>query len=447
MAFATTIDVPALIDRQPIGRFQIHMVVLCFAVLVVDGYDALAIGNVGPVVAQALHIPRPALGPVFSAGVFGVMLGSLLFGSLADWLGRRRMIIASTVFFGVCTLLTVRAKSVESLLALRFATGLGLGGAFPNTIALMSEFAPRRARATLVTLMQTGFGAGAALSGVVVAWLVDTYGWKTVFYAGGAIPLLLTPFLVARLPESIGFRVIKGESPNAIAALLLKINPRLQFAPQTTFVVREENRGGAPVFHLFRDGRALGTTLLWIACFANILALSFLVYWLPTLINSLGIPVRQAVWSAVLYHGGGIVGGVVIGRLADLRGTYRVLPIVLAAGAIVTALAGAVGAVLPLILTLSLGMGFCIAGGQIGLNALSGAYYPTYMRSTGVGWALGIGRSGAVAGGLLGTLLLAWRWSLHAIFLMDGFFALCAATAILLMSLSLRTKSAAPAPA
>jgi len=441
MGSATPIDVPALIDHQPLGRFQFQTLILCFAVLVMDGYDALAIGNVGPSLAKALHISRPALGPVFSSGFFGLMLGTLLFGTLADWLGRRRVIIGSAVFFGVCTLLTVKVTSVERLVILRFVTGLGLGGALPNTIALMSEFAPRRARATLVTLMQTGFPFGAAFSGVIVAWLVDKYGWMTVFYVGGGAPLVLALLLVARLPESVRFLILKGGRAVAVSALLSKVNPRLQFSPQPTFVVNEENRKGVPVLHLFSEGRALGTVLLWIAFSANLLTLTFLASWLPTMINSIGIPVRQAVWSNVVYQGGGIVGAVFLGKLADLHGAYRVLPSTFVSGAIFVSLAGLMGSSLPPILALSLAMGFCIAGGQIGLNAFAAANYPTYIRSTGAGWASGIGRSGTVFSGLLGTLLLARHWSFVAIFLTNGFFALCAAAAIFLMGLSQRKKA------
>jgi AAHS family 4-hydroxybenzoate transporter-like MFS transporter len=435
MVSAAVIDVPALIDEQPIGRFHIQTLILCFVVLVLDGYDTLAIGNVGPSLARTLHIDRPALGPVFSAGFFGLMIGTLLFGTLADWLGRRRMIIAGVAFFGACTLLTARVTSVDSLLILRFVTGLGLGGAFPNTIALMSELAPRRARATLVMLMQTGFPVGAALSGIIVSGLVDKYGWMTVFYLGGVVPLLLTPFLYAFLPESIRLLALKGGSTDAVAAILSKINPRLQFAPHATFVVSEESRMGVPVFHLFTEGRAFSTALLWSAFVANLLAIGFLVSWLPTLVNSTGIPVRQAVWSNVVYQLGGIVGAVLLGKLIDLRGPYRILPINFVTGAMLVSLAGLAGSSLPLILTLSLGMGFCISGGQIGLNALAGAYYPTYIRSTGAGWAHGIGRSGTVLSGVLGTLLLTRHWPLTTIFLTDGFFVLCAAAAVVLMDL------------
>ena len=440
-ALATTIDVTALIDRQKIGSLQIRALVMCFAVLLTAGYDLLAIANVGPILTEALHIDGSALGPIFSAGFFGMVLGGLLFGPLADWLGRRRMIIASAIFFGLCTLLTGFATSVNGLLALRFLTGLGLGGAIPNTIALVTELAPHRARATMVTVTQAGFAVGAALSGVIVAWLVDAFAWRTVFYLGGIVPLLLTPILFASLPESIRFLMLKGGSTEAVTAILSRIDPQLRLTPDAIFVGHEEHRKGVPILHLFGEGRALGTTLLWIAFIANLLALNFLASWLPTLVTNSGLPARQAVWSAVLFHGGGIVGAVALGRLADLRGAYRVLPIALFAGAILTSVAGFVGSSLGLILIVSLGMGFCIAGAAIGLGAVAGAYYPTYIRATGAGWATGIGDTGSVLSGVLGTLLLTTQWSIPAIFLANACVAVCAAVAIFLMGLSRQRKS------
>jgi AAHS family 4-hydroxybenzoate transporter-like MFS transporter len=438
VASQRTIDVPALIDRQKVSSFQIRTAVLCFAVLLMAGYDLLAIANVGPVLADALHIDRSTLGPIFSAAAFGMMLGGLLFGPLADWLGRRRMIIVSAIVFGLCTLLTVFATTVDGLLVLRFLTGLGLGGALPNTVALVTELVPHRVRATMVTATQAGFAVGAALSGVIVAWLVDAFGWTTVFYLGGIAPLLLTPLLLAILPESIRFLMLRGGSTGAVAAILSRIDPQLRLTPDAIFAGHEESRKGVPMLHLFGEGRALGTTLLWIAGIANLLALNFLANWLPTLVTNAGLAVRQAVLSAVLFHGGGIVGAVVLGRLADLRGAYRVLPIALFVGAVLISLAGFVGPSLALILVLSLGMGFCIAGSAIGLGAVAGAYYPTYIRATGAGWATGIGDTGSVLSGALGTLLLTAQWSIPAIFLADAFFALCAAVAILLMGVSQR---------
>jgi len=441
----TTIDVSSLIDRQKFAGLQIRLLVLCYTITLTDGYNLLALGNVAPVLAQALHIAKPSFGLVFSVGSFGAMLGALFAGPLADRLGRRRVVIASTMVCGIFAFLTARVTSIEGLLLLRFATGLGLGGALPNTAALMSEFAPGRARGTVITLMQTGFAVGAALSGVIVAWLVDAYGWRTVFYVGGLVPLLLTPLLVAWLPESIGWLVVKGAPASTVAASLVKINPQLRFAPGTTFIMREEHRPGVPVFQLFREGRAVGTTLLWIAFVTNVVAVNFLAVWLPTLITIAGMAVRIAAWAAVGFHVGSIVGAVLLGRLADLRGAYRVISINLATGAVVVWLAGLAGSLSALVLVLSFGMGFCIAGGQFSLSIVSTGYYPTYIRATGVAWAFAIAQPGAVFSGVLGTLFLTWRWSFPTIFLVDGAFALCAAAAIFAMGALQHLRAAAGA--
>jgi AAHS family 4-hydroxybenzoate transporter-like MFS transporter len=190
------------------------------------------------------------------------------------------------------------------------------------------------------------------------------------------------------------------------------------------------------VFHLFREGRALGTTLLWIAAFTNVLALHFLASWLPTLITTGGMALRIAVWAVIAFHLGSIVGAVLLGKLSDIRGVYGVLSVNLATGAVIICLAGLVGRSAPLLVALSVGMGFCIAGGQFCLAILPSIFYPTYIRATGVAWASAAAEPGGVMSGLLGTLLLTWRWPLPTIFLVDGFFPLCAAAAVFLMGAS-----------
>ena len=430
------IDLLALIDEQEFGPSQIRLVALCFAIMVTYGYNLLAIGVVAPSLAQALHIPKASLGPIFAAEGFGAMIGAALAGPLADRIGRRRLVIASTVSYGTCALLTARATSAGQLPLLLFAAGLGLGGAYPNAIALMSELAPRKVRATMIATMQTGFPLGAASSGVVSAWLVDKYGWRFVFDVGGLGPILLAPMLLAWLPESIGWLFSKGARSSTIISALSRVNRQARFPLGTTFFIGEERRAGPPLFHLFRDRRAVGTTLLWIAFFTNTIAVNFLAVWLPTLITIAGMTVRVAAWAAVAFHTGSVVGALSIGRFADLRGVYRVLPVALAAGAIVAWLTGLAGSSPPRMLALSAGMGFCIAGGQFGLGIAAASYYPTHIRATGVSFAFVFAKPGTVASSLLGTVFLAWRWSLPLIFLADGTFALCAAAAIFVMCVS-----------
>ena len=206
------VDVVEFIDQQPVGGFQIRLLATCAAVLFLDGFDTQAIGYVAPALVREWGLTKGALGPVFSAGLFGLMIGALLFGPLADRIGRRKIIVFSTVAFGLGSLATAFIPDVNSLLAIRFLTGLGLGGAMPNAIAMTSEFSPRRRRATMVMIMFCGFSVGAALGGLLAAALIPDFGWRSVFIVGGAAPLLLAPILALRLPESVRFLVLTGHA-------------------------------------------------------------------------------------------------------------------------------------------------------------------------------------------------------------------------------------------
>ena len=256
------IDVADFIDRQPVGGFQLRLLLTCAAVLFLDGFDTQAIGYVAPALAREWGLTKGALGPVFSAGLFGLMIGALLLGPLADRIGRKRIIILSTLAFGICALATAFVHDVNALLAIRFLTGLGLGGAMPNAIAMTSEFNPRRRRATMVMIMFCGFSVGAALGGLLAAALIPHFGWRSVFVVGGVAPLLLVPILALRLPESVRFLALTGRADEEVAGLLRSISPTAVFAPATRFVVQEPELPGIPVVHLFRDGRTPVTLLL-----------------------------------------------------------------------------------------------------------------------------------------------------------------------------------------
>src|SRR6202163_4670505 len=291
---AAPIDVAEFIDRQPVGGFQIRLLLTCAAVLFLDGFDTQAIGYVAPALAREWGLTKGALGPVFSAGLFGLMIGALVFGPLADRIGRKKIIIFSTLAFGLGALVTVFVQDVNTLLAIRFLTGLGLGGAMPNAIAMTSEFNPRRRRATMVMIMFCGFSVGAALGGLLAAALIPHFGWRSVFIIGGIAPLLLAPILALRLPESVRFLALTGHANQRVAELLGLINPKAAFAPATQFVVHEPVLAGMPVQHLFREKRTLPTLLLWVVFFMSLLDLYFLTNWLPTVLNDLGASVSAS---------------------------------------------------------------------------------------------------------------------------------------------------------
>src|SRR6267143_914710 len=231
------VDVAEFIDRQPVGGFQIRLLLTCAAVLFLDGFDTQAIGYVAPALAKEWGLTKGALGPVFSAGLFGLMIGALIFGPLADRVGRKKIIIFSTLAFGLGTFATAFVSDVNTLLVIRFLTGLGLGGAMPNAVAMTSEFNPRRRRATMVMIMFCGFSVGAALGGFLAAALIPQFGWRSVFVVGGVAPLLLVPILALRLPESVRFLALTGRANERVAQLLTFISPKAAFAPATRFVI------------------------------------------------------------------------------------------------------------------------------------------------------------------------------------------------------------------
>jgi len=430
---ASTIDVAEFIDAQPVGGFQIRLLLTCAAVLFFDGFDTQAIGFVAPALAREWGVTKVALGPVFSAGLFGLMIGALLFGPLADRVGRKKIIVVSTLAFGLGALVTAFVHDVGSLIVIRFLTGLGLGGAMPNAIAMTSEFNPRRRRATMVMIMFCGFSIGAALGGLLAAALIPQFGWRSVFVFGGVAPLLLAPILALRLPESVRFLALRRGADARVAQSLLLVNPRAIFAPATRFVVDEPELSGIPVQHLFTSGRTVPTLLLWVVFFMSLLDLYFLSNWLPTVLNDLGASLSQAAAIGSMLQVGGVVGTITLGSVID-RFSFRALALVYFAAVFAVGAIGQLGHSTVLVTVAIFAAGFCIVGGQIAANALAAGYYPTSVRATGVGWALGIGRVGAIVGPLIGGALLDMKWSAGEVFLAAAVAALCAALAAFALS-------------
>jgi len=422
------IDLADFIDRQPVGRFQLRLLLGCAAVLFLDGFDTQAIGYVAPALAKEWGLSKGALGPVFSAGLFGLMIGALVFGPLADRIGRKKIIVLSTLAFGLGALITAVVSDLNALLVIRFLTGLGLGGAMPNAIAMTAEFNPQRRRATMVMFMFCCFSMGAALGGLLAAWLIPQFGWRAVFIVGGLAPLLMVPILILRLPESVRFLATRGHAPERVAALLRQISPRTAFAPGVEFVVREAHLAGLPVAHLFREGRTPVTLLLWVVFFMSLLDIYFLANWLPTVLNDLGASVSKAVLIGSMLQVGGVVGTFALGSVID-RFSFRALALVYFVAVFAVGAIGQLGHSALLVSLAIFAAGFCVVGGQIAANALAAGFYPTSVRATGVGWALGMGRVGSIVGPLVGGMLLAAKWSTAAVFLAAAGAALCAALA------------------
>ena len=429
-----TVNVAEVIDGQPVGTFQIRAFLLCAAVLFVDGFDVQGITYVAPAISQAWGLTRGAFGPTFSAGLLGVMLGALLLAPLADRIGRRSVIIYSCVAFGLFTLLTVWVTSLDTLLVLRFFTGLGLGGALPNAIGLASEYAPRKHRASIVMFVSSGISLGAIAAGRAVAWLIGAFGWQSVFVVGAALPLLLAALLFAGLPESIRFLAVLPKGQAEAMRLVGKIKRELTLEPQKQVVTNDGDGGKASVVHLFRQHLGQPTVLLWIAFFMSLLNVYLAISWLPTSLNASGFTITQAAVITSWYHAGGVIGTYALGLLMDKLGVRTVLIfafLLALAGFYTFATVSGLGQWSTTLLLMATGFG--VIGGQVGIVTLASMIYPVAIRSTGLGWALGVGRVGSIVGPTVGGLMLATGLDARHVYYVCIVPALVAAVAIALV--------------
>ncbi|HXI29796.1 MAG TPA: MFS transporter [Vicinamibacterales bacterium] len=404
----TVLDVRRFLDQQPVSRFQLRVAALCAALVFMDGFDAQVMGFVAPALSGDLHIPRVALGTVISSGVFGMMIGALSFGPLADRWGRKPVLVACAATFAVGALLTAGAASVQQLTACRVFTGLGLGGAMPNAIALTSEYMPARSRNAAVMTMFCGFSLGSACAGWVAAACIGRFGWRSVFLIGGSIPILLALLAIAVLPESIRFLVLKGGQQTRIAGYLSRIAPGAA-RPDEVVAGEDAPRSGSPAIgQLFAGGRAGVTLLLWTMFFMNLLNLWFLNNWLPTIMHDAGMSIETASLITSLFQLGGLIGSLTLAGLWGRNLAFGPLAAIYASAALCILLVGEAGASIPLLVPGVFAAGISVIGGQTASNALAADFYPTAIRATGVGWALGIGRVGSMLGPILGGILLSY---------------------------------------
>ncbi|MFP5406173.1 MAG: MFS transporter, partial [Gammaproteobacteria bacterium] len=275
----------------------------------------------------------------------------------------------------------------------------------------------KRKRVTLMMLVSCGFTVGAVLGGLLSAFMIPRWGWQSVFYFGGIFPLILVVLMYFLLPESMQFLVLRGRHPERVGAFLKRIDATVRIDERTRYLVHEVKQSGATVVELFRHGRAKTTALLWAVNFLNLLNLYFLSNWLPTIAASAGLSASNAVLVGTSLQVGGVIGTLAMGPIIDRVGFMRVLvPSFLVAGVAIT-LIGQAGIPLALLFVIVLIAGFCIVGGQPAVNALAATYYPTTLRSTGVGWSLGVGRVGSVVGPVLGGELIRLNWSDSALFI------------------------------
>ena len=429
------LDVVALIETRPIGPAQWIVIGLCALVAMLDGLDLQSIGLAAPAMGAQLHIAPQAFGMVFSAALAGLALGAFLLGPVADRVGRKRVLVAATFCFGVFTLATAYAGSLPELLTCRFLTGFGLGGAMPSFISLGSEYVAKARRTAVVSLLWAGFPLGGVVGGLLGSRIIPAYGWQSIFLVGGVLPILLSIILAIALPESVSFLVATGKSRDRIGRTLRRIFPDVTTTGETRFELVRESAPRATVLELFGSGRAAGTLLLWASFFFAFMILVTNSAWSPILLRRVGIAAEQSALALALFNFGSLFGSAAAGMLLNRFGILRVLPPTLVLGALAYAMVGWSAPSFGSVMMAEGLFGLLLGCASSGLIALSAIYYPVAIRSTGVGWATGMGRLGSFVGPLAVGQMVGAQWDVPAVFAVLGGSVLIGAVASALMAL------------
>jgi AAHS family 4-hydroxybenzoate transporter-like MFS transporter len=431
MSDPTRVNVKAFIDQRSMSSRQSLLLVLCFLVVAIDGMDVAVMGFLAPSILHEWGVSRAAFGLVMSAAPLGLVLGALIAGPMSDRFGRKLVLTASVLLFGVFTAGTSFAHDLTEMAVLRLLTGLGLGAAMPNSTTLLSEYVPERSRSLLVAIMFTGFNLGSGAVGFLVAWLEPQIGWRSILQLVSALAILLVPVLLALLPESARFLVVRRRAAAEIAGVLGRIC-RTSFAPGTEFDAPEPPvKTRTPIRVLISADYGAMTIALWVTYFMGLLVIYLLTGWLPTLIKDAGLSVSTAANITALFQISGTAGAILVGWAMDRARPTRIIAIAYVFGAACILGVGTAGPRSAWLGLLVAAAGFGMSGAQTGLNAFAPSCYPTMARATGVSWMLGMGRFGSILGSSIGGVLLSMGWGFAAIISLLAVPAVLAGVAVL----------------
>jgi AAHS family 4-hydroxybenzoate transporter-like MFS transporter len=425
------VNITEVVENQDMGWFPLSMFLLCCLVMLADGFDNQAINYAAPAIIEEWGINRALMTPVFNISIVGWMSGSIVFAMLADRIGRRPSTLLAVLLFGAFTLAIPLASNLYELGALRFLAAFGVGGAMPMAIALVSDYAKTKSRGLRITLMYLGYTVGSSGGGILAAELIPQFGWRSVFYVGGVGALFVGALLLAGLPESVRYLVLRLPADSRIYDYARKLKPSAGFDPQTTFVIDETIKKGVPVSHLFTEGRSMMTVFLWLALGFSFFTHFFLSQWLTTLLTpELGF--ANAARTQALFQLGAAF-AFIFGFLIDKQGVPVMTLTMILAALPVAAVGVVTGAGAPITMAMALASGILVLGGNIGLNAISSMIYPTFIRSTATGAAFAVARIGAILGPAIAGYLIYLKTPLDTIFMVGALPMLAAGAACFML--------------
>lgn len=413
-------DITRTIRHSDMTPFQVTAVGICLLINMIDGFDVLAISFVAPEIARQWALPPAELGILFSIGLAGMVIGALFIGPLADRIGRRRQILACLVVISAGMLASAAAQNLVQLAAVRLITGLGVGGILASINTMTAEYSSDKRRKLAISLLQAGYPVGGILAGLISAFLLASHGWRSVFVFGGVLTAAMIPLVYLRLPESLEF-LVSRRGPGALDAVN-RLLARLGHSPVSE--LPQPERGPAArrsgIGELFSAEFLFATLSIWLCFVVAMSAWYFAISWTPKVLVDAGLSVNEGISGGLLLSLGAVVGGIALGFLSSRFSIHRLVAVFMLLGAAGLALFGQLATHLGIMLVVAFGIGWFLAGCMVGLYAIVPEIYPARVRSTGTGWALGIGRLGAVMGPYVAGLMIAAGWDRSVYYPMLG---------------------------
>ena len=318
-----TTNAEQMVEKAKFNKFHGMLLFWGALLMLFDGYDLVVYGAVVPTLMEEWGISSVQAGMYGSYALFGMMFGALIFGTLADKLGRKKIIMICVFIFSLFMLLAALAPTPEIFGLFRFITGLGLGGMMPNVIGLISEYSPEGTRSRMIATIMAGYSVGGVAAALLSMLLISNFGWESVFFFG-ALPLLFLPFLAKSLPDSVGSLVAKNDY-KGIQKILVKVNPAYTPSENEKFILNKPKEDSSPVKNLFTEKRGFLTVMIWLTYFMSLLMIYGLNTWLPKFMTEAGFPLGSSLSFLLALNVGATVGAILMGWLADRWGVGRAL--------------------------------------------------------------------------------------------------------------------------
>ena len=427
-----TVNVQKIIDESKFNGYHGMILFWCFLILVLDGYDLAVVGAALPLIMKEMGVTSTTAGFMASSALVGMMIGAMFFGTLADKLGRPRMLVICIALFSVFTAAAGLTRDPVTFSVTRLLAGLGIGGVMPIVAAQMGEYAPASIRARMVTLVFAGYAVGGILVALTGKQLIADFGWQSVFYVAG-LPVLLIPLILKTMPESVPY-LIRHRRDADLRKVIAKIVPGHTVPPGARFIVSANlGANSAPVLELFQDRRGFSTVMIWIAFFFGLFMVYALSSWLTKLLALSGYSLGSALNFILVFNIGAIAGAIAGAWLGDRFNIKYVLVSLYGVGAASLTLMGFVKSSELLFVVVFI-VGATTLGTQMVAYAYAAAFYPAAIRSTGVGFASGVGRAGGILAPIMIGALVAMNLPLEQNFMAIGLAGLLGMISVVLIN-------------